>query len=77
MSVKKANNGELSIEASKGLEDVKTKVQYHLWEEQQGYLFTVVAASGVLDSAILTQAITRNVRTCRHDVKGKPQAETL
>ena len=47
MSVKKANKCELSTEASKGLNDVRTKVQYHLWEEQQGYLFTVVAASGV------------------------------
>ena len=47
MSVKKANSSELSTEALKGLNDVKTKVQYHLWEEQQGYLFIVVAASGV------------------------------
>ena len=41
------NNSELSLEASKGLDDVKTKVQYQLWDKQQGYLFTVVAASGV------------------------------
>jgi len=45
--LKKANNCELSTEASKGLDDVKTKVQYQFWEEQRSYLFTVAAASGV------------------------------
>jgi hypothetical protein len=43
----KTNNCELSTEASKGLDDVRTKDQYLLWDKQQGYLFTVVAASGV------------------------------
>jgi len=45
--IKKTNKREPSSEASKGLDDVKTKVQYLLWEEQQGYLITVAAASGV------------------------------
>jgi hypothetical protein len=39
---------ELSLEASKLLDDVKTNVQYRYWDKQQGNLFTVVAASGVL-----------------------------
>jgi hypothetical protein len=30
-----------------GLVDVKTNMQYRCWDKQQGYLFTVVAASGV------------------------------
>lgn len=47
VSVKKANKCELSLEASKWLDDVKTRVQYRLWEEQQGSLMTVAAASGV------------------------------
>jgi hypothetical protein len=47
VSIKKTNSGEPSIEASKGLDDVKTRVQYRLWDKQQGYLITVAAASGV------------------------------
>jgi hypothetical protein len=47
VSVKKTNSSELSLEASKVLDDVKTKVQYRLWEEQQDYLFIVAVASGV------------------------------
>jgi hypothetical protein len=41
------NNGELLPEASKGSDDVKTNMQYQYWDKQQGYLFTVAAASGV------------------------------
>ncbi len=47
MRVKKANKCELSTEASKGLDDVKTNVQYHHWEEQDGNLNTGLVASGV------------------------------
>jgi len=47
VSVKKANYGELSTEASKGLDDVKTKEQFHPWEEQQEFLIIVAATSGV------------------------------
>ena len=47
VSIKKTNKRELSSEASKGLDDVKTKVQYRPWDKQQGYLITVAAASGV------------------------------
>jgi hypothetical protein len=45
--IKKTNSSELSIEASKGLDDVKTRVQYRPWDKQQGHLITVAAASGV------------------------------
>jgi len=38
---------ELSSEATKGLNDVKTNMQYQCWDKQQGYLFIVAAASGV------------------------------
>jgi hypothetical protein len=47
VGVKKTNRCELSIEASKGLEDVRTNVQYRHWDKQQRYLITVAAASGV------------------------------
>jgi hypothetical protein len=43
----KTNISELSSEASKGSDDVKTNMQYHYWDKQQGYLITVAAASGV------------------------------
>ena len=38
---------ELSTKASKGLDDVKTNMQYQCWDKRQGYLFTAAAASGV------------------------------
>jgi hypothetical protein len=44
---KEDERSELSPEASKGLDDVRTKVHHQLWEEQQGSLMTVAAASGV------------------------------
>jgi len=47
VSIKKTNKRELSSEASKGSDDVKTRVQYHPWDKQQGHLITVAAASGV------------------------------
>ena len=47
VSIKKTNKREPSSEASKVLDDVKTRVQYHPWDKQQGHLITVAVASGV------------------------------
>ena len=57
-----------------GLEDVKTKVEYRLWERQEG--FSAYCSCGIqrIGCASLAQAFAQNVRTCRNGVKRKLQA---
>jgi len=58
---------------SKGLDDVKTKVQYRLGISKR---ITCLCSCGIrhTEGVILQQAYARNVRSCRRYVNGKFQA---